>query len=154
MKEDNKSGIERISKPIGYSESTGMNIYQSYTASSGFNYMVGMREIHDIVIVEQIAEGTACTLLCGILIYHKKTKELLKEIEVGRNIRYTRAKTMDLVRQFLIQTLLETCNKNNVEIDKEYTKNYVDKILDECYFSNSQKAILEWAESVGIITLN
>jgi hypothetical protein len=76
--EDQQSGLQKLSTPVGFSDSTGMAIYQSYTAPSGFNYMVGVREIQDILIVEQIAEGTACTLLCGIHIYHKESKQLLK----------------------------------------------------------------------------
>ena len=69
MEENKTSGLSRITKPIGFSDTTGMDIYQSYTARSGFNYMVGMREVHNIVIIEKVAEGTAYTFLCGILIY-------------------------------------------------------------------------------------
>lgn len=151
MDENNKSVLARITKPIGFSDTTGMNIYQSYTARSGFNYMVGMREVHDILIVEKIAEGTACTFLCGILIYHKKTNELLKEVEVARNVHYTRDKAMELVEKSLYQLVIEACGKNKIEIEEDEAKKYVHDILDKCYFDTSRKTIINWAFSAGII---
>jgi hypothetical protein len=57
------SCIEKTLTPIGLSDTTGLQVYESFVASSGFNYMVGIREIKDLLIVEQIAEGTGCTLL-------------------------------------------------------------------------------------------
>ena len=75
--EKNNTALSKITTPIGFSDTTGMSVYQSYTAGSGFNYMVGMREMKDLLIVEQIAEGTACTFLCGIKIYHKETKAII-----------------------------------------------------------------------------
>ena len=44
--------LQHLSKPIGYSESTGMDVYQSFTATSGFNYFVGVRNLNGLIIVE------------------------------------------------------------------------------------------------------
>ena len=149
--ENNQIGLHKLSSPIGFNDSTGLQLYQSFAAKSGFNYMVGVREIQDILIVEQIAEGTACTLLCGVLIYHKESKQLLNEIEVDRNVHYTRAKVVEMVREALINILTESCFKNLIEIDIESATHFINDALDKCYFESSRKSILVWARSVGIL---
>lgn len=149
--ENNQTGLQKLIKPIGFNDSTGMQVYQSYIAKSGFNYMVGVREIQDILIVEQIAEGTACTLLCGVLIYHKESKQLLKEIEVKRDVHYTRAKVVEMVRDALVNILTESCFKNLIEIDIDSATNFINEALDKCYFESSRKSVLAWAKSVGIL---
>ena len=88
--------LQHLSKPIGYSESTGLDIYKSYTAASGFNYFVGIRNLNDLIIMEQVAEGTANTLLCGVLIYHKTDNVLLSEIKVPKLTPYTRVKVVEI----------------------------------------------------------
>ena len=145
------SCIEKTQSPIGYSDTTGLQVYESYLAPSGFNYMVGIREIKDLLIVEQIAEGTGCTYLCGILIYHKDSTQLMKEISVERNVRYTRTQTMQLVSESLLELLLEASQKEDIIIDLESAKEFISDILDKCYFETSRKTILIWAKSVGII---
>jgi hypothetical protein len=113
--------------------------------------MVGVREIQDILIVEQIAEGTACTLLCGIHIYHKESKQLLKEIAIEKNVHYTRSKVVELVRESLIQILTESCKLSKIYIDVEHASDFLNKVLDKCYFEKSRITILQWAKAVGII---
>ena len=149
--EKNNTALSKITTPIGFSDTTGMSVYQSYTAGSGFNYMVGMREMKDLLIVEQIAEGTACTFLCGIKIYHKETKAIIREIEVERNVHYTREKVMKLVHNSLIGILIESCRIENTEIDLDGAIAFLDEALERCYFESSRKTVLEWAKSVGII---
>ena len=149
--ESNQTGLQKLTAPIGFNDSTGMQVYQSFTAKSGFNYMVGVREIQDILIVEQIAEGTACTLLCGIHIYHKESKQLLKEIAVERNVHYTRSKVVELVHESLIQILTESCKLSRIYVDVDHANNFQNDVLDKCYFEKSRIAILQWAKTVGII---
>ncbi len=149
--ENTQTGLQKLSSPIGFNDATGMNVYQSFTANSGFNYMVGVREIQDILIVEKIAEGTACTLLCGIYIYHKETKQLLREIEVERNVHYTRSKVVELVHESLIQVLTESCRLSGICIDIKHASEFLDNILDKCYFEKSRVTVLQWAKAVGII---
>lgn len=149
--ENTHEGLAKLNVPIGFSDTTGMNVYQSYTANSGLNYIVGMREMQDLLIVEQIAEGTACTFLCGILIYHKGTKTLLKEIEIDRNIHYSREKVMVIVQKALIQVLGNACGNDNTKIDLQSANEFLSEALEKCYFENSRKTIIDWAKSVGII---
>lgn len=149
--ENEMSRIDKISTPIGYSETTGLNIYESYTALSGFKYMVGIREMGDLLILEQIAEGTACTFLCGVLIYQNETKKLIKEIEVEKNIRYTRAKALEIVREALLDILLESVFSEGLEMNTESANRQISEMLDHCYFDQSRMTILNWARSIGII---
>lgn len=151
--ETNQNGLVRLSVPIGISETTGLTVYDSYTANSGFNYMTGLREIKDLQIVEQIAEGTATTFLCGILIFRKSDKVLLKEVSVERNVRYSREKVVELVKNAIVDLLITSCQKENVVIDPSYALLQVEEILDQCYFENSRKAIVEWARNTGFLKM-
>jgi len=146
-----QNGLERISTPIGTSETTGLEVYESYTANSGFNYMVGVREVQDLLIVEQIAEGTGTTLLCGILICHKEKKTLLKEITVERNVRYSRQLVMEMVQNAILELFRDSMSKEALDVDLEAANVYINDVLDRCYFESSRKVFIEWARSLGII---
>lgn len=137
--------------PKGYSDSTGMNVYSSFMSSSGFNYFVGAREAGDILIVEKVAEGTACTYLCGILIFSKIKNVLIKEINVPLKTHYSREFVVRTVKENLMEILVESAQIEGEDIDVEAAEQYVYNLLDKCYFEKSRKAILEWAKDVGII---
>ena len=143
--------LSKITLPIGYSDSTGLNIYDSYTANSGFNYFIGAREAGDIIIIEKIAEGVACTYLCGVLIYNKVSNILLKEISVPKSEYYTRNKVVDLVRDNLFEMLLSSSQKEGINIDSSVALEYINDILDRCYFEKSRRSMIDWAKNVGII---
>ena len=143
--------LQHLSKPIGFSETTGMNVYQSYTATSGFNYFVGARNLNGLMIVEQIAEGTVCTYLCGISIRDQANSTLLTEITVPRYTRYTREKVVRYVRKSLLDLLVSSVEKSGNKLDAEAAKKQIDKMLDTCYFECSRVAIIEWARIHGII---
>jgi hypothetical protein len=149
--ENNQTGLAKLSTPIGFNETTGMSVYESFTATSGFNYMVGVREANELLIVEQFAEGTGCTYLCGILIYQKSGNVLLKDISVPRYFHYTRMEVMKIVRQALLDLLLESSITEQKVIDMESADKFVSTMLDKCYFEISRKTIIEWAKTVGII---
>lgn len=149
--ENIQNGLSKLNTPIGISESTGMNIYQSYTANSGLSYMVGVREMSDLLIVEQIAEGTACTFLCGINIYHKQNKELIKEITVERNTYYSREFVIGLVHRALLSMLVDVNTKEDTQIDIVCANEFIMDALDKCYFEKSRNAIINWAKVIGII---
>ena len=137
--------------PIGVSETTGLSVYESYLAPSGFHYMAGVREINDLLIVEQVAEGTACTYLCGILLYHKQSRQLLKEIQVDRNFHYSREKTMQLVAKSLLGVLKDATVKEGVSFNEVNARRFINEMLDRCYFEKSRQTIIAWAQSIGII---
>lgn len=143
--------LQHLSKPIGYSETTGMNVYQSFTATSGFNYFVGARNLNDLIIMEQVAEGTACTLLCGILIYNKSDNVLLSEITVPRSTPYTRAKVVDYVKKSLLDLLVSSVAKTGDELDIDAATKQIEDMLDTCYFERSRAAIIGWAKTHGLM---
>lgn len=143
--------LQHLSKPIGYSETTGMDVYQSYTATSGFNYFVGARNLNDFIIMEQVAEGTASTILCGILIYNKLDKTLLSDISVPKSTPYTRDKIVKYVRKSLLDLLVSSVEKTGDKLDEESAIELIDDMLDVCYFERSRVAIIDWAKTHGII---
>lgn len=143
--------IQHLSKPIGYSEATGLDVYKSFIAASGFNYIMGTRGLGDIIIMEQVAEGTASTLLCGILIYHKTGNVLLSEIQVPRFTPYTRTKVVEIVKESLLNLLINSASKNGHHLDAEFAAEQIEDMLDTCYFERSRTAIIDWATSIGII---
>jgi len=149
--ENSLSIIENNSKPIGKSDTTGLNIYNSFKASSGFNYMVGMREINDLLIIEQVAEGTAITYLSGILLYHKPNKQLIKEIKVKKGVRYSRQVVVNLVSKSLLEFLIHASKVEKANLNVKVAKQFINESLDCCYFELSRKTVLEWAKSVGIL---
>lgn len=91
-------------KPIGVSQSTGLQVYQNFSSDSGFNYMVGIRELDGLKIIEGVAEGTACIFLTGIKVLDADNK-LVTEIEVEYGTHYTREKVVNLVSQKLFDVI-------------------------------------------------
>lgn len=138
-------------KPIGFNDSTGISVYGSYTASSGFNYMIGAREIEDLLIVENISEGTAVTFLCGIQIFRKSSKELLIDIPFERSTHYSRQTIVGIVHKKLSNFIAESFHKNDQRIDLDYLDSTIWEMLDNCYFESSRNAVMDWAQSIGII---
>lgn len=143
--------LQHLSKPIGYSETTGLDVYKSYIANSGFNYFVGIRNLNDLIIMEQVAEGTANTLLCGILIYRKTDNVLLSEISVPRSTPYTRGKVIEVVKETLLNLLESSVRKSGDELDLDAATKQLEEMLDTCYFERSRAAIINWAKSLGLI---
>lgn len=138
-------------KPIGSNANTGMAIYQSFQARSGFNYQVGVRDTHGLLIIEGVAEGTACTFLCGIQVRDKETGKEICSIPAERNTRYSRQLVMEMVHQHLCNAIEESALKEGKAADRVDVEKQVAEMLDDCYFTESRKAALSWAERVGII---
>lgn len=138
-------------KPIGCNVNTGMEIYQSFQARSGFNYQVGVRDTHGLLIIEGVAEGTACTFLCGIQVRDKETGKEICSIPAERNTRYSRQLVVEMVHQHLCNAIEESALKENKAADRVDVEKQVAEMLDDCYFTESRKAVLSWAEKVGII---
>lgn len=138
-------------KPIGCNANTGMTIYQSFQAQSGFNYQVGVRDSHGLLIIEGVAEGTACTFLCGIQVRDKETGKEICSIPVERNTRYSRQLVMEMVHQHLCDAIEESALREGRATDRMDVERQVAAMLDDCYFAESRKAAISWAERVGII---
>lgn len=138
-------------KVIGTNIGTGLNVVQSFLAQSGFNYQLGVRNSHGLLIVEGIAEGIGCTYLCGVKVLAKDTNQVICEIPVSRNVHYSREEVMKLVAQHLSKAVADAATREGQIINMNDIHRQVDEILDDCYFAESRKAALNWAEQVGII---
>ena len=142
-------------KPIGISASTGLTLYQSVQRRPGdFIYSLGVRDTHGLLIVEGIAEGPACVLLCGIQVRDKETGKEICSIPVERGTKYSRQLVMEMVHQHLCNTISDAAIKEGKAIDRMDVEAQVAEMLDDCYFAESRKAALSWAERVGIIKIN
>ena len=138
-------------QPVGVNQSTGMNIYQAYQAPSGFTYQRGIREIEGLLIVEDVAEGTACMFLSGVKGIERETGQVLFEVSVERGTRYSRQHVMEIVHQQMCDLLVSSYSNNGQVVDRISIEEQVAKLLDHCYFSESRQAALGWAKRVGII---
>lgn len=147
------AAINRIEnlKPVGVNYSTGLNIYQSFQARSGFNYQVGVREMQGLLIVEGIVEGTACLFLRGIQLREKETGKEICTIPVEHGTRYNRQLVVELVHQYLCNTIMDSIAQEGGLADRIEVEATVAKMLDTCYFQESRQAALNWAKRVGII---
>ena len=141
----------RTLQPLGCNASTGLVIYQAFQARSGFNYQLGARDTHGLLIVEGFAEGTGYVLLCGIQVLDKKTGKEICSIPVERGTKYSRQLVMEMVHQHLCSTIAEAAIKDGRAINRMDVEAQVAEMLDDCYFAESRKLALSWAESYGII---
>lgn len=138
-------------QPVGLSHSTGMNIYQSFQANSGFLYQVGARDLNGLLIIEGVAEGTACIYLCGIQVRDRESGQEICNITVERNTHYSRQLVMQLVHKHLCRAIFEAAKKEGRVVSNFEVEEMVANMLDDCYFKASRQAALSWAERVGII---
>lgn len=137
--------------PISISASTGLSIVQSFLAKSGFNYQVGIRDTHGLLIIEGIAEGTACMFLCGIQVRDKESGQEICSINVPKNTHYSRQLVMSLVQEHLSNAIADAAIREGKAADMLDVRKQVTDMLDDCYFKQSRQAALSWAERVGII---
>lgn len=138
-------------QPVGNNANTGMVIYQSFLAQSGLNYQVGVRDTHGLLIIEGIADGTACTFLCGIQVRDKETSKEICSISVPHNTRYDRQHVVNLIQQKLCDTIAESAIKEGKATDITDVEKQVAVMLDDCYFHESRQTALNWAERIGLI---
>ncbi len=137
--------------PVSISASTGLSVVQSFLAKSGFNYQVGIRDTHGLLIIEGIAEGTACMFLCGIQVRDKESGREICNIPVPKNTHYSRQLVMSLVMEHLSNAIADAAIRNGRAADMLDVRKQVTDMLDDCYFKQSRQATLSWAERVGII---
>lgn len=141
-------------QPIGKSYSTGLTLYQSYKASSGFDYQIGMREASGLYIFEGFAEGISCAYLNKILVFFGNDKQLIADINFPQGTFYSRKTAKEGIKQELCKYFYEACIKEGEDFSKEEIDRQVSDILDQCYFAESRKAVLNWAKKVGILKSN
>lgn len=143
--------IQTNTTTVSISASTGLSVVQSFLAKSGFNYQVGIRDTHGLLIIEGIAEGTACMFLCGIQVLDKESGREICHIPVPRSTIYSRQLVMSLVTEHLSNAIADAAIHDGKATNMQDVRKQVTDMLDDCYFQQSRQAALSWAERVGII---
>jgi len=129
---------------------TGLTLVgNSYKSESGFKFMVGLRTLGSLQIIEGVAKGTAVDYLCGIRVFDENN-ELVIDIAVNRGTRYEREIVRKLVAKELLHMLNEA-NQNNEDFDYYAAQNKIDEELKLAYYRQSYEAINRWAKEIGII---
>lgn len=119
---------------------------------NGFCYQLGGRDLKgDMEVLEGVAEGIGTTLLCGLRIRKKSTGELICDVPVPANTKYSRQTVVELVHQHLTGMLAAAAIQDGLAFDRIDVEEQVAAMLDECYFAESRRLALDWAISVGLI---
>ena len=143
--------LVNTAKPIGKSVTTGTTLLQSFHATSGFNYQIGMRKASGLTIVEGFAEGTGCSFLNKIVVLYGEKQQVIADIVLPQGTYYSRETAMESIKDELCKYFFQACLKEQLDFSKEDVEKQVTELLDNCYFSESRKAVLDWATEVGII---
>lgn len=138
-------------KPVGTNASAGLTIIDAHQHSNGFCYQLGIRESHGLLIIEGLAEGTACMFLSGIQVRDRATNKEICTVEVERGTRYSRETVEKLVKKALCKSIGEAAIRSGRAFDMQDVEEQVEAMLDDCYFSECREAALGWAQRVGLI---
>ncbi len=130
---------------------TGLSVNQgdTYLAKSGFLYLSGVRKFGDLHIEEDMAKGTAVAYLTGVRVYDKD-KTLIIDKRMGRGCHYEREKARLIVKEALINMLIEA-NKDNPNFDVMTADETIDIHLKSAYYSQTYESIMAWYD--GLISL-
>ena len=112
------------SQPIGKSYSTGLTLYQSYKATSGFDYQIGMREASGLYIFEGFAEGTGCAYLNKILVFFGQDKQLIADINLPQGTFYNRETAKEAIKQVLCKYFYDACQRENMSFTQRTGRGY------------------------------
>lgn len=128
--------------------STGLTVNEkdTFLARSGFRYLSGVRQIGDLNIVENIANGVAVTFLNGIQVFNKEGV-LIAEKKAPKGTHYEREVARQLAKEKLLEILIDA-NVNNPEFDFFKAEEVIDEHLKEGYYSQSYQAANDWYQGL------
>ena len=122
---------------------------ESHLAKSGFRYGSGVRDFGSLKIVEEFAQGTGVTFLCGIKVFDKEGT-LIADKKMDRSFYYEREKVKKVVLHEILNTLIDA-NKENINFELDAARMKINALLNKAYFETSYNAINNWALELGII---
>ena len=128
---------------------TGLVVNKSIETSSGFEYISGLRKFGDLVIEEGVAQGTGVSFLSYVRIQNQEG-DLLIDHPVNNGVKYSRERVRQIVLKELLGMLKEASLKNGKVFDESMARSLVDSKLKHAYYEKSYKAVLDWANSIGI----
>jgi len=139
-----------ISDELRRDSNTGLTLANTYESESGFMHHFGLRKFGELTIAEMVAQGTGVTYLSGVQVHDKEGK-LIIDHPVNNGVKYSREKVRRIVLSELLGMLKEATINNGAEYNETKARNIIDERLKEAYYEESYKAVLEWAEAIGII---
>lgn len=148
--EDNTKLIKTTSsQPAIRDNNTGLIIGNTFLAKSGFEYTFGLRKFGDLTIAESVGQGVGVSYLNSVRVFNGQ-KELIIDRQVKRGTFYTREKVRQIVLEELLEMLSAAALKEGKEYDFIKARVMIDEKLENAYFEESYKAVLEWAGDIGI----
>lgn len=128
---------------------TGLIIKDSLIANSGFNYQTGVRQFGDLKIVEGVSKGTASIFLTSVLVFDQDGS-LIFDGEIRKLTNYSRETVRRLVLNGLMVMLRDAAEKGNKCFDELNAYEVIDQKLKSAYYEQSYKAVIRWAQEIGI----
>lgn len=138
----------KLSKPYKDAE-LGLDIEGKFEADSGFDYLVGNRDCKNFTVKEFIAKGLGISYLCGFALYDSKDELIVSY--AFRNLPYTRDLSRKKVGKALVKYFEDAMKRAGHNFPKGEVKAKVDKILDDAYYAESDRAALAILEEWGIL---
>ena len=137
-------------KKLQKNNHTGLLVAQSHSASSGFEYVCGLRQFGDLTIVENVALGIGVSFLGSVRVYNSEG-DLLIDKNLPKDTYYTREKARITVRDELLFMLEDAATANAKDFDRIDALETIDEMLKTAYYEKSYQSILAWAiEDMGI----
>ena len=139
-----------ISDELRRDSNTGLSLASTYESESGFMHHFGLRKFGELTIAEMVAQGTGVTYLSGVRV-HDKEGALIIDHPVNNGVKYSREKVRRIVLAELLGMLKEATINSGADFDESQARKIIDEKLKGAYYKESYKAVLEWAEGIGII---
>jgi hypothetical protein len=125
-----------------------VQIGESYKSDSGFKYNSSFRNFGSLKIVEDVAQGTAVTFLCGVKVFDKDGL-LIIDKRMDKKCHFEREFVRQVVLKELLNMLVEA-NKENGNFNINGAKMKIGRHLKQAYFESSYRAINNWASEMGL----
>jgi hypothetical protein len=139
----------QIFKPHHSDTETGLIVKNSFLAKSGFNYLTGSRKFGDLRIAESVSKGAGNILLNAVMVFDQNDV-LIFDADIPLRTSYSREKVRQMILDGMMNMLQDSCETNGKFFDELQAYQMLDKKLKLVYFSESYKAVLNWASDIGI----
>jgi hypothetical protein len=131
-------------------EETGFSIRRSYQGGSGFLSVEGIRQFGSLTIREGVVKGVASTFLTSVKVFDANNT-LILDMTFDKLTGYTRRLVQRTIRKQLIEMLREAASIQNRHFDEDEIYEKIDSELNMVFFSESYKAIMNWADELGLL---
>ncbi len=105
----------------------------THNASSGFQYLAGVREFENLKIVEGVSKGTASIFLTSLMVFDQYDK-LIYVAPIKRMCNYSRETAHQMVLNGLVEMLREAAESQNKNFDGLNAYQTIDAKLKTPYY--------------------